>query len=258
MLKCLEGLSPGPHISPKVDALLIDGTTLVNMLKSSGLCKTFADYATIVCLPHIKNQLQKVKRLDVVWDRYVENSLKAQTRSKRGQGIQRRVQSDVRLPGNWSEFLRVDANKTDLFIFLADQTASIQCEEKICIFTIDRDILSNSTPDTSRISPCTQEEADTWLLLHASDCAKDEHKKLMIRTVDTDVVVLAISLLPSLEVGEMWIAFAIRKNFRHALGEEKSEVMHVFHVIKHHPFWDEVNVQPGQHGKHTEMSLMHS
>lgn len=241
LLKSLENLStvPTATASPVVDALLIDGAALVNMLKPSGACKTFSDYAELVYLPHIKSQLQKVKRLDVIWDRYIDDSLKAHTRSKRGQGIRRRVKPDVRLPGNWSEFLRVDANKTELFLFLADQTVSLQSEDKTVLSTSDKCVLSNTTTDTALISPCTHEEADTRLFLHASDCAREGHKKVMVRTVDTDVVVLAISTFPSLDVDEMWIAFGVGKQYRYiavhdivkALGDEKSQVLHVFHAM---------------------------
>jgi len=53
------------------------------------------------------------------WDIYLEDSLKAATRSKRGQGIRRRVKPDTIIPKNWSTFLRDDNNKTELFAFLA-------------------------------------------------------------------------------------------------------------------------------------------
>jgi len=47
--------------------------------------------------------------------------LKAMTRGKRGRGICRRVQSLTTVPKNRKEFLRVDANKKELFGFLAEQ-----------------------------------------------------------------------------------------------------------------------------------------
>ncbi len=37
-------------------------------------------------------QQQHVSRLDVVWDEYSPESLKAETRSKRGKGVRRRVE----------------------------------------------------------------------------------------------------------------------------------------------------------------------
>ena len=108
--------------------MLIDGAALVNTLKSSGACKAFSDYANQVYLRYISNQLQSVQRVDIIWDRYIPNSLKAQTRGKRGSGVRRRVEVDARLPANWGEFLKVDSNKTELFRYLADQTTMLPCE----------------------------------------------------------------------------------------------------------------------------------
>ena len=53
-----------------------------------------------------------------MWDQYIQNSLKSQARSNRGKGIRRRVEESANLPQNWSQFLRDDANKTELFLFL--------------------------------------------------------------------------------------------------------------------------------------------
>ena len=40
---------------------------------------------------------------------------------KRGRGVRQRVQASTLVPKNWSEFLRVDLNKKELFYFLAEQ-----------------------------------------------------------------------------------------------------------------------------------------
>ena len=60
-----------------------------------------------------------ISRLDLVWDRYIEDSLKGTARAKRGKGIRRRVLAGGAIPGNWRDFLRVDKNKTELFNFLS-------------------------------------------------------------------------------------------------------------------------------------------
>ena len=45
------------------------------------------------------------------------------------------------------------------------------------------------------LAPCLQEEADTRLLLHVADAVQKGCKKVTIRTVDKDVVVLAVGCL---------------------------------------------------------------
>ena len=54
------------------------------VLKPTAACKPFSDYANIIYLPYIKKQLRSAQRVDVICDRYIEYSLKVQTRSKRG------------------------------------------------------------------------------------------------------------------------------------------------------------------------------
>ena len=78
------------------------------------------------CLIPIGSQLKTVERIDLVWDKYVSDSLESTTRSNRGQGVRRRVEPGAKLPGDWNPFLRVDDNKTELFKYLAQQTIAIQ------------------------------------------------------------------------------------------------------------------------------------
>ena len=47
--------------------------------------------------------------------------------------------------------------------------------------------------NTSDLSPCTHKEADTRRLLHAADATKCGLTKIMLWTVDTDVVVITVS-----------------------------------------------------------------
>ena len=213
----------------------MDGAALVNMLKPSGECTRFSDYMKQTYLPCIKGQLRSVQRLDVVWDTYIDQSLKASARCKRGKGVCCRVESEVNLPGNLGEFLKMEANKKELFKYLAQETISIDVYKTV-ISTIDQNILSTSRIDLFNISDSTHEEADTRLLLHVLNCANQGLQKLMIRTVDTDVFTLAVSFFRALNVQELWISFGTGKYFRyiaihdivHALGSQKSEVLHVF------------------------------
>ena len=84
---------------PTVDAIILDGAVTVNMLNPGTAC-TFSDYASQIFLAYITRQLQDVQRVDVVWDEYVHGSLKTYTRSVRGKGSRRRVESSNALPRN--------------------------------------------------------------------------------------------------------------------------------------------------------------
>ena len=49
-------------------------------------------------------------------------------------------------------------------------------------------------PLSDLFAPCSHEEADGRMLLQASHATQHGHHKIMIRTVDTDVVMLAVSV----------------------------------------------------------------
>ena len=81
--------------------------------------RTFDDYFTTVFAPYILKQLLSTKRVDLVWDVYLEDSLKKSMRERRGSGQRRKVLGPTRIPGDWKGFLRVDENKDELFRLLA-------------------------------------------------------------------------------------------------------------------------------------------
>ena len=121
LLECLKDTYPTPQEdTPGIDVILIDGAAVINML-NPGTAKTFSDYAEQVVVPYIQSQLRRASRVDIVWDEYITNSLKAAARQKRGKGTRRRVQTNTKIPGNWQAFLRMEENKKELFAFLAQQ-----------------------------------------------------------------------------------------------------------------------------------------
>lgn len=62
-----------------LNVVIIDGTAVVNIVKP-GTEGTFSDYDAGSFIPYIRAQLPHVTRLDIVWDEYLENSLKTTTR----------------------------------------------------------------------------------------------------------------------------------------------------------------------------------
>ena len=53
-------------------------------------------------------------------------------------------------------------------------------------------------------APCLHEEADTIIVAHATEAAKRDNKKISSRTVGTDEVVLAITVVQQLRVDDLW------------------------------------------------------
>ena len=200
LITCLEEISDAKTETPVTTYIVLDEAAIVQMLKPAA-SKTFEGYAHQVFFPYISTKLQTVSRLDLIWDTYLADSLKGSTRSKRGQGVWRRVVAAAAIPGNWQNFLRVDSNKTELFKFLS--TALLEWfdqEDKQLVITDGEAVLSKPLlPDLTSLDPCNHEEADSRMLLHASHAAKHGHHSIVIRTVDTDVVVLAVSVVQELQ-----------------------------------------------------------
>lgn len=203
--------------------------------------RTFQEYSDTVFMPYITKQLERAKRIDIVWDIYKDDSLKTCTREKRGKGTRRRVLPSTAIPSNWHSFLRVDDNKVELFHLLSEQVASLQVESKEIYTTIEEKVLHSGSnrQDLSHLEPCTHEEADTRIMLHVKDSAVCGNQKIMIRTIDTDVVVLAISIFHIIPINELWMAFGTGKHFRYlavhdiarALGHERSKALPLFHAM---------------------------
>ena len=195
LLTCLKEVSELHPDTPAVTSLIVDGAVIVQMLKPN-TAKNFSEYATNIFIPHIRSQVQKcnVSRLDLVWDRYIPDSLKSITRAKRGCGARRHVVAKGAIPQNWQSFLRDDYNKTELFNFLSSMLYdSFLQQDKELIITTGVTVLSKPlVEDLESLSPCNHEEADTRMILHVNHATHHGHHKIMIRTVDTDVVVLAV------------------------------------------------------------------
>ena len=55
----------------------------------------------------------------------------------------------------------------------------------------------------------------TCLFLHAADAVTKGCRKLYVRTVDTDIVTLAISTFNEINPDELWLAFGTGMKFHH-------------------------------------------
>ena len=183
-----------------------------------------------------------MSRLDLVWDRYIAGTLKATARAKRGKGIRQRVTASARIPKNWQNFLRTDLNKQELFSFLSNTLVnSINEVQKELVVTEERQVLCvPAQKDVNQLAPCSHEEADSRMMLHVHHASKHGHNRILVRTVDTDVVVLAVMTAEKLPADvQIWLAFGTGKYFRYlaahkiaaSLGSEKALALHMFHAL---------------------------
>ena len=241
LLPCLEDLLPqtdeANNLVPEVDMIVLDGAVIVNMIKPAK-SNTFAEYVSEF-MTYIRSQFTKsVQRVDVVFDDYRDASLKAATRMKRGTGVRIRVEGRKKLPKNWHQFLREDGNKTELFNLLSDNVTA-ETFPGVVVMTRGKELRCSEVVNEQGLSPCTHEEADTRMLLHAADGAKQGFKRILVRTVDTDVVVLAVSTANKLACEQLIVSFGTGKTSRYLdatlmarqLGSVKCDALPAFHAL---------------------------
>ena len=60
-------------------------------------------------------------------------------------------------------------------------------------------------------------------MLHVEDAMKQVYTKVSIRTVDTEVVVLAVAAAERLSIDQLWVAFGTGKNFRFLAAHEMAQ-----------------------------------
>ena len=125
LIQCIDKLV-GTEESHNTSVVVFDSAFCVQALTPQ-FCKTFMEYSEIF-LPYIKQSIENVQRLDLVWDEYIPNSLKASTRQKRDTGARRRVLPSAMVAQNWQEFLCLDNNKKELLLFFSEQAVKMAIE----------------------------------------------------------------------------------------------------------------------------------
>jgi len=97
--------------------------------KPAGL-RTFRELADSF-MDTVKSHGNLSDRIDVLFDRYEERSIKEGTRVIRSGSVKtvRRIISntDVKLPDNWKSFIGLDANKANLASFLSEELLKDGC-----------------------------------------------------------------------------------------------------------------------------------
>ena len=141
-----------------------------------------------------------IPRVDVVFDRYRNTSIKSGVQSKReGQmrSIRRKIDSrDIPLPANWTKFMDLPENKTNLTYFIS---AQLMMEERKThptrnVITAagfeEQTAVASSQESDVHLLQSSHEEADTRIILHAKAACRDGYERVIVSCRDTNVLVL--------------------------------------------------------------------
>ena len=152
-------------------------------------------------------------------------------KKKRGKGVARKIvwgplstKTHLLTDRKFAKALKPDDNKTELFNLTADTLSGLfRNRQKVLLITRQETVLSNRAVDLQCLQPCYKEEEGDRIFLRAMEQSQLGFKRLMIVTVDTDVVVIALYVYWDLNVNVLWINFSTEKNRRwlpiHSYGE---------------------------------------
>ena len=161
------------------------------------------------------HKINNVKRTDIVFDIYKDHSFKSTARERREFGRRVIVSSKTPIPKNWQSFLRVNENKAELFELISDYVTCIDCDKIIVATKNEKAVTNDISTDLRDVSPCKHEEADTRILLHTLHQTRSKSRKVYISTVDTDVIVIALSKfygLSTVDLKELWAEVGVGVN----------------------------------------------
>ena len=163
-------------------AYVIDGMAVVQMMKNAGSA-TFGELANKYF--HLGND--GCNRVDVVFDRYdKEDSIKEAERARRGSSSSFEVRisgPSTPVPKKWQNFISNPVNKTNLKAFLGSTwkemaKTRLAGDQKLvlagCFIHSDDRFAITQNQETPLVHLLSDnEEADTRMLLHASDCSRE-------------------------------------------------------------------------------------
>ena len=183
--------SSAPDAESPSSAIIIE---LSPILRCDFNADTFADFAHKLYI-HVMNLAEGYDRVDVICDRYFDDSLKEQIRNERGQGPALIFGKQGKFPSDFTNsFLKNKNNKQRLNLFLSDRFSEHRQGDIKLTITKGTGILMND--DTLSYDPLinynTAEKADQKLVRHMQ-FVKSGIKKVVLRTIDTDVVVFLLA-----------------------------------------------------------------
>ena len=195
--------------------LLIDGPAVIQAIGKPEKTNTFGDLADVFTNSVKRKFTLGYSRVDVLFDRYFETSIKDGTRSNCAgviRPIRRVIDSRcVKLPQNWKQFISHSRNKAELASFLSSElirnASDLSQGHELVLaggFEDASGVWSSSRDNISQLKS-NHEEADTRLILHAKEATDVGYNRTVIQCRDTDVLVLAVGHrkhLPS----EVWMS----------------------------------------------------
>ena len=213
----LEGKTDPVETVQEKHALIVDAMAYVQQSKTAN--KTFGEFSFDL-LQRILAVSYKASQIDVVFDKYLDDSIKNVERNRRGSGRQLLFNTIVSSAPikQWSLFLSCNENK----IVLIKSIVSEWKQEKYLTEIGDKDFYVTDGEQIFKLHPnevtaiqelfSNHEEADTRMILHAKH-AYSTCSKVIISSPDTDYFVICLSMHQVIH-GNLYFLTGVKNNRR--------------------------------------------
>ena len=229
----------------KSSCLLIDGQALVMVLGKPTDIATFGQYADTFTNT-VFRMGANYGRIDVFFDRYQQESIKAGTRTKHNQrqrAVRRMIENDplVHLPSDWSSFMALEENKADIALLLSSHLIEHSRRVESVVVTaggfVEATTVKSSDPELDiSFLRADLEEADTKLILHYVHARMET---MVVSARDTDVLLLLLAHYDKMGWTRLYMKAGTSKEpkyfpvhaIREVLSADQIDTLLAFHAV---------------------------
>ena len=188
-VECEEATPPEPS-----NVLVVDAMAILQSMKKTQSIKTVADLADAFT-HRIDVMMHGFKEGRVVFDRYLELSLKNKTRLKRGTtSVEYQVHPDMKLNMSIRELLSSSKTKHKLTCLLANHLLEHKPQDNDAFKMVV--VYDNKIKSDDFESEHTHEEADTLIPNQVLACLETaDFREIKVYSPDTDVLTLLVDLV---------------------------------------------------------------
>jgi hypothetical protein len=111
-------------------------------------------------------------------------------------------------------FLKNMDIESERFPFLNRECVTVDLNGRLLSSTKMLSVYSNKQQEISCLQACNHAETDTRILLHLAHAASQGHQIVLVRTVDSNEVILAIHWFVSLGLSELWVCLGRGKKIQ--------------------------------------------
>ena len=194
LMHAIEGTTGSPVTTEQVDSLsqtrvlVIDAMAVLQGLKKIASMKTLADLVHAFT-NRIRRLMQGYNECRVVFDRYLEQSLKDKTRTKRATtSVEYDIHHDMRLTMTLKDLLSSSATKAKLTTMFAESLLEDFTSFNLVV------VYGTTIKSHEFEAEHCHEEADTLIPNQVLDCLNDQVKEICVLSPDTDVLTLLVDL----------------------------------------------------------------